>query len=71
MLEEGSTRGSEVEKEQQQGIPGEGQKVTSRLTCGYCEKTNHTEDDCWRKGRKYLICGGTDHQISNCPKNQP
>ena len=69
-LGEGSTRGSQVKKGQQEGIPREGQKVAPYLACGYCEKMNHTEYDCCRKGRKCLVCGSTDYQIINCSKKQ-
>ena len=34
---------------------------------GYCGKNNHTEDNCWRKARKYLWCGNAEHQIATCP----
>ena len=44
-LEEDSTRGSQVEKGQQEGIPREGQRVAPRLACGYRGKTNRTEDN--------------------------
>ena len=43
-LEEGSSRGIQIRKGQQEGIPRESQKVAPRLACGYCGKTNHTED---------------------------
>ena len=70
-LEEGSSRGIQIGKGQQEGIPRESQKVADRLACGYCGKTNHTEDECWVKGRKCLIYGSSNHQISNYPKKQP
>ncbi|XP_071933893.1 uncharacterized protein [Coffea arabica] len=60
-----------IGKGQQERIPRESQKVDPCLTCGYCGKTNHTEDECWVKGRKCLIYGSTDHQINNCLKKQP
>ena len=59
-----------MEKRQQEKFSREGQKVAPLLACGYCGKTNHSENDCWRKGRKCLVCRSTDHQISNCPKKQ-
>ena len=40
---------------------------TSQMGCGYCEKSNHTADDCWRKVGKCLSCGNAEHQIANCP----
>ena len=68
VLDERSTKGNQIRQEE---ISRESQKMASYLACGYCGKTNHTEDDCWRKGRKCLICGSSDHQISNYPKKQP
>ena len=43
------------------------QTSTPHLFCAYCGKTNHTEDNCWRKTQKCLKCGSTEHQIANCP----
>ncbi|XP_027178185.1 uncharacterized protein LOC113777351 [Coffea eugenioides] len=43
------------------------QAMTSRATCGYCGKPNHTENECWKKSKKCLYCGSTEHQISSCP----
>nr|XP_027099063.1 uncharacterized protein LOC113718353 [Coffea arabica] len=37
------------------------------LSCGYCGKTNHTEDNYWPKARKYLWCDSVEHQIATCP----
>nr|XP_027088676.1 uncharacterized protein LOC113710026 [Coffea arabica] len=44
-----------------------GSGSASHGPCGYSGKPNHTEDVCWKKGRKYLRCGSADHQIANCP----
>ena len=66
-LDERSTKGSQVGHGE---IFQKSQQVASSLTCGYCGKANHTESDCWRKGRKCLICGGGDHQVNNCPRKQ-
>ncbi|XP_071905709.1 uncharacterized protein [Coffea arabica] len=60
-------RGGQSGRGQGRGIPLGGQTSTPRVTCGYCGKPNHTEDECWRKARKCLRCGGVDHQIVNCP----
>ncbi|XP_071928104.1 uncharacterized protein [Coffea arabica] len=60
-------RGGQGGRGQGTGIPQGGQTSTSRVTCGYCGKPNHTEDECWRKARKCLRCGSTEHQIVNCP----
>nr|XP_027090379.1 uncharacterized protein LOC113711411 [Coffea arabica] len=60
-------RGGQSARGQGRGIPQGGQTSTSRITCGYCGKLNHTEDECWRKARKCLRCGSTEHQIVNCP----
>ena len=67
-IDERSTKGSQIgSKEISQDSP----KMTSHLICGYCGKANHTEDACWRKGRKCLICGSSEHQVSNCPRRHP
>nr|XP_027100973.1 uncharacterized protein LOC113720231 [Coffea arabica] len=63
----GAQRGGQGGRGQGTGIPQGGQTSTSRVTCGYCGKPNHTEDECWRKARKCLRCGSTEHQIVNCP----
>ena len=42
--------------------------MTPHSACNYCEKRNHTEHDCWVKGRKCLVCGSTEHQVNSCPK---
>ncbi|XP_071925875.1 uncharacterized protein [Coffea arabica] len=60
-------RGGQSDRGQGRGIPQGGQTSTSRVTCGYCGKPNHTEVECWRKARKCLRCGGVNHQIVNCP----
>ncbi|XP_027067632.1 uncharacterized protein [Coffea arabica] len=44
------------------------QVSTSQITCGYCEKANHTANECWRKDGKCLKCGSAEHQIVNCPR---
>nr|XP_027122480.1 uncharacterized protein LOC113739458 [Coffea arabica] len=44
--------------------------VTLQVTCGYCGKPNHSENDCWRKSGKCLFCGCAEHQVANCPKTQ-
>ena len=44
-----------------------GHAVTSRVTCGYCDKPNHTENECWKKSKKCLYCGSAEHQIASCP----
>ena len=49
------------------GASQRGSVSASRGPCGYCGKPNHTEDVCWKKGRKCLRCGSADHQIANCP----
>ncbi|XP_071933704.1 uncharacterized protein [Coffea arabica] len=63
----GAQRGGQSGRGQGRGIPQGGQTSTPRVTCGYCGKPNHTEDECWRKARKCLRCGSTEHQIVNCP----
>ncbi|XP_071905816.1 uncharacterized protein [Coffea arabica] len=60
------SRGGQVGRGQRGGSQG-GSASTPRDPCGYCEKPNHTEDNCWRKERKCLHCGSADHQIPICP----
>ncbi|XP_071901033.1 uncharacterized protein [Coffea arabica] len=45
------------------GVPA----PTTRVSCGYCGKPNHTEDNCWKKLKKCLVCGSSEHQIATCP----
>ena len=52
---------------QLRGISQGDQTSIPHLSCGYCRKINHIEDNCWRKIRKYLWCGSTEHQIAACP----
>ncbi|XP_027158242.1 uncharacterized protein LOC113759863 [Coffea eugenioides] len=63
----GTPRGPQNGRGQGRGGPQGGQTSASRASCGYCGKSNHTENNCWRKGRKCLRCGSTEHQIANCP----
>nr|XP_027060701.1 uncharacterized protein LOC113687239 [Coffea arabica] len=44
------------------------QTLTLHLSCGYCGKTNHTENNCWRKARKCLWCGSVEHQLAVYPR---
>ncbi|XP_071906161.1 uncharacterized protein [Coffea arabica] len=60
-------RGGQGGRGQGRGFTQGGQTSTPRVTCGYCGKSNHTEDECWRKARKCLRCGSADHQMVNCP----
>ncbi|XP_027150294.1 uncharacterized protein LOC113750528 [Coffea eugenioides] len=63
----GISRGGQSGRAQGRCGPQGGQTSTSRVTCGYCRKSNHIEDNCWRKAWKCLRCGSTEHQIANCP----
>ena len=65
-----STRESQVGRGRQEEVSLKNPIEAPRLACGYCGKTNHTEDACWVKGKKCLICGSADHQLHNCPKKQ-
>ena len=67
-LEGLSTRGVQVGKGRKERIPREGQIVAPCLACGYCGKTNHTENDCWVKRQKCLIYESVGHQINNYPR---
>ena len=57
-----------VEQEKKyEGNSQAGHAVTSRVTCRYCGKPNHMENECWKKSRKCLYCVSAKHQISSCP----
>ncbi|XP_027118577.2 uncharacterized protein [Coffea arabica] len=58
-----SGRGQGQQKTGSQGVPA----PTTRVSCGYCGKPNHTEDNCWKKLKKCLVCGSSEHQIATCP----
>nr|XP_027120472.1 uncharacterized protein LOC113737438 [Coffea arabica] len=60
------SRGGQVGRGQQRGASQGGSTSAPRVSCGYYGKSNHTEDNCWRKERKYLCCGSAEHQIANC-----
>ncbi|XP_071938600.1 uncharacterized protein [Coffea arabica] len=47
------------------------QVTTPRPICGYCGRTNHTEVNCWLKGRKCMGCGSTSHKVHDCPRRYP
>ncbi|XP_027157418.1 uncharacterized protein LOC113758945 [Coffea eugenioides] len=57
-----SRRGQGQQRTISQGVPA----TTTRASCGYCGKLNHTKDTCWRKMRKCLRCGSFEHQIAAC-----
>ncbi|XP_027158211.1 uncharacterized protein LOC113759833 [Coffea eugenioides] len=57
----GTPRRGQGGRGQGRGGPQGGQTSTPRVMCGYCEKSNHTEENCWRKARKCLRCGSTEH----------
>ncbi|XP_071918744.1 uncharacterized protein [Coffea arabica] len=61
-------RGGRSGPTQVRGAPSTGSTVTPQVSCGYCGKFNHSENDCWRKLGKCLYCGSTDHQLASCPK---
>ena len=44
------------------------QTSTPHLSCGYCGKTNNTEDNCWRKAQKCLWHGSVEHQLATYPR---
>ena len=62
-----SPRGAPGGRRRQVGI-SQGDRVSvSCITCGYCGKPNHSEDECWRKAQKCLRSRSTEHQIGSCP----
>nr|XP_027124245.1 uncharacterized protein LOC113740934 [Coffea arabica] len=62
-----TSRGASGGRGQARGASQGDQTPVPRVSCGYCGKSNHTEDNCWRKARKCLRCGSTEHQIANSP----
>ena len=46
---------------QSRGVPSSGPAVTPQVNCGYCGKSNHSENDCWRKSGKCLVCGSAEY----------
>ncbi|XP_071923135.1 uncharacterized protein [Coffea arabica] len=63
-------RGGPSGRSQTRNAPQGGRATTPQGTCGYCRRTGHTEDGCWRKEGKCLRCGSSEHQIAGCPKIQ-
>nr|XP_027077041.1 uncharacterized protein LOC113700796 [Coffea arabica] len=61
------SRGGSSGPTQARRVPSTGSAMTPQVTCRYCEKSNHSENDCWRKSGKCLACGSTEHQLANCP----
>ncbi|XP_027150214.1 uncharacterized protein LOC113750440 [Coffea eugenioides] len=61
-------RGGQSGRGPSRSAPRVEQVSTPQITCGYCEKVNHTANECWRKEGKCLRCGSAEHQIANCPK---
>ncbi|XP_071940794.1 uncharacterized protein [Coffea arabica] len=64
------TRGGSSGRNQTRNASQGGRVTTPQITCGYCRRTGHTEDECWRKEGKCLKCGSSEHQIAGCPKMQ-
>ena len=60
-------RGAPGGRGQLRGASQGDQTSIPHVFCGYCGKTNHTEDNCWRKAQKCLWCGSAEHQIATCP----
>ncbi|XP_027177957.1 uncharacterized protein LOC113777109 [Coffea eugenioides] len=63
------SRGGRNGPAQARGAPSTGSTVTPQVICEYCGKSNHSENDCWRKLEKCLFCGNAEHQVANCPKS--
>ena len=59
---EGPSRGGQVGRGQRGGSAS-----AARGPCGYCGKSNHSEDNCWKKEGKCLRCGSANHQLATCP----
>ena len=61
------SRGGRSGQGQVRRTPSSGPVVTPQVSCGYCGKSNHSENDCWRKSKKCLYCGSAEHQLASCP----
>ncbi|XP_027174486.1 uncharacterized protein LOC113774121 [Coffea eugenioides] len=61
------SKGGRSGQGQAREVPSSGPAVISQISCGYCGKPNHSENDCWRKSGKYLYCGSAEHQLASCP----
>ena len=60
-------RGAQNEREQQRTVSQDRPAPAPLVSCGYCGKTNHIEDTCWRKMKKCLRYGSSEHHIAACP----
>ncbi|XP_071932034.1 uncharacterized protein [Coffea arabica] len=65
------SRGTSVGQTRSKKTSQASQVTTPRPTCGYCGRTNHTEENCWLKGRKCMGCGSTNHKVHDCPRRYP
>mgnify|MGYP004716565595 CR=1 FL=1 len=41
--------------------------MAPQVVYGYCGKSNHTENECWRKSKKCFYCDSVEHQLSSYP----
>lgn len=48
----------------------DGEYMNRSGSCSYCNRPNHSRDECWRAARLCLICGKR-HSMENCPKFNP
>lgn len=58
---------SGVKRPATNGTKTETKKARSTVRCQFCGRTNHIENDCWRKTHRCLRCGSKDHKIKSCP----
>ena len=61
------SRGGRHGTVQARGVPSSSPVVTPQVSCGYCGKANHSENDYWRKSGKCLFCDSAEHQLTNYP----
>ncbi|XP_027158303.1 uncharacterized protein LOC113759924 [Coffea eugenioides] len=58
------SRGAQNRREQQRIVSQGALAPAPRVSYGYCGKTHHIEYTCWRKMKKCLRCGSSEHQIA-------
>ena len=45
-------------------------KPPINIYCFWCEKPNHTQNNCWHRLGLCYICGSADHMLAKCPLNK-
>ena len=60
-------------KKQKNGAPAkrQNQPPTGQIYYGFCKKPGHLRRDCWRELGLCLLCGSSDHQMTECVLFKP